>query len=381
MSGPKRGTWRLVHDPTPTRLDDLSQYAARQDTWLERNGSFVARYLGSEALTQARAARQRIEDCIDAGDPDTGFDAYGEAWALFNQLYRDAAEAKRRRRVEEQTRVQRRRLEDQVRARHAAEAVAGQCKDAWESTENQALLQRWVGVPERQGLVSALTSVGMGSPREVQEKVRVWQDRFAQALRLAGQRAEENARAVKACVPILRAATRALDGLNAGVLSPEDKKRFDDLRGALRETAEGALAREDLPALRKAVRFMNDLHAEYEPRIKAAQLEKATQVWRAALVTCGYAVKLRTDPSGAVVLEASSFPMKNVNVRVRPDSEEVNLEVNGAKGHAGCVRDIQSLQAELSRQGVELKMTDWGSGNPGGVMQQQAAKIVVGGAR
>jgi len=381
MSGPKRGTWRFVYDPTPTRLADLAQFAARQDVWLEQHGSFVGRYLGNEALARARAARDLVHHYITLGDPDAGFDAYGQAWALFNQLYRDAAEAQRRRRIEEQARVQQRRLEDHAKAQRAAEAVAGQCRDAWESTENQALLQRWVDAPERQGLAAALTSIGMGLPREVQEKARVWQGRFAQALRQAGLRAEENARAVKACVPRLRVATRALDGLNAGVLPPEDRKRFDDLKDALRQTAESALAREDLPALRKVIRFMKDLHAEYEPRIKAAQLEKATEVWRAALVTCGYAVKLRTDRDGAVVLEASSFPMRSVNVRVRPDSEEVNLEVNGAKGHAGCVRDVQSLQAELARQGVELKMTDWGSGNPGGVMQQQAARIAVGGAR
>ena len=370
MSGPKRGTWHFVYDPTPTRLADLSRFVARQDAWLERHGSFIGRYLGNEALARARAARDRVRDCLAAGDPDSGFDAYGEAWGLFNQLHREATEAQRRRRLEEQARVQR-----------AAAALADQCRETWESSENQVLLQRWVDASERHQLAAGVASISVGSPREMQEKVRAWHDRFAQALRLAGQRAEENARAVRACVPRLRAATQALDGLNTVVLPAEDRKRFDDLRGALRETAEGALAREDLPSIQKAVRSMANLHADYEPRIKAAELEKATEVWRTALLTCGYAVKLRTDQDGAVVLEASSFPLKSVNVRVRPDSEEVNLEVNGAKGHAGCVRDVQSLQAELARQGVELKMTDWGSGNPGGVMQQQAAQIAVGGAR
>jgi hypothetical protein len=238
-----------------------------------------------------------------------------------------------------------------------------------------------VDASEHHQLAAGVASISVGSPREMQEKARAWHDRFAQALRLAGQRAEENARAVRACVPRLRAATQALDGLNTVVLPAEDRKRFDDLRGALRETAEGALAREDLPSIQKAVRSMASLHADYEPRIKAAELKKATEVWRSALANCGYGVTLRAEPDGTMVIEASSFPMKSVNVRVRPDSEEVNLEVNGTRDHAACVRDVRSLQAELARQGVVLNMTDWGSGNPGGVMQQQAAQIAVGGAR
>ncbi len=56
MSGPKRGTWRIFYDPTPQRLADLSQFAMRQDAWLERHGSFVGRFLGNDALAQARAA-------------------------------------------------------------------------------------------------------------------------------------------------------------------------------------------------------------------------------------------------------------------------------------------------------------------------------------
>jgi len=370
MSGPKRGTWHFVYDPTPTRLADLGQFAMRQDMWLERNGSFVGRYLGNGALARARAARDRVRECLAASDPDSGFDAYGEAWGLFNQLHREATEAQRRRRLEEHARVQR-----------AAAALADQCRETWKSSENQALVQRWVDVPERYRLAETLTSIGAGTAREVQEKVRAWQNRFAQALRLAGRRAAENARAVKACVPALRSATRAVEGMNADVLPRAEHRRFEDARARLHQEADDALTREDLQVLQNATAGMKALVAEYEPKIRAAQLKKATEVWRTALVNCGYGVALRTEPDGTMVIEASSFPMKAVSVRVRPDSEEVNLEVNGAKGHAGCVRDVQSLQAELARQGVELKMTDWGSGNPGGVMQQQAAQIAVGGAR
>jgi len=370
MSGPKRGTWHFVYDPTPTRLADLRGYIARQDAWLERHGSFIGRYLGNEALARARAARDRVRECLAAGDPDSGFDAYGEAWGLFNQLHREATEAQRRRRLEEHARVQR-----------AAAALADQCRETWESSENQVLVQRWVDVPGRYQLAETLTSIGAGTARDVQEKARAWQNRFAQALRLAGRRAAENARAVKACVPALRSATRAVEGMNADVLPRAEHRRFEDARARLHQEADDALTREDLQVLQNATAGMKALVAEYEPKIRAAQLEKATEVWRTALVNCGYGVALRTEPDGTMVIEASSFPMKAVNVRVRPDSEEVNLEVNGAKGHAGCVRDVQSLQAELARQGVELKMTDWGSGNPGSVMRHQDARISVGGAK
>jgi hypothetical protein len=370
MSGPKRGTWHIVYDPTPTRLADLGQFAARQDAWLERHGSFIGRYLGNEALARARAARDRVRECLAAGDPDSGFDAYGEAWGLFNQLHREATEAQRRRRLEEHARVQR-----------AAAALADQCRETWESSENQVLLQRWVDVPERYRLAETLTSIGVGTAREVQEKARAWQNRFAQALRLAGRRAAENAREVKACVPALRSATRAVEGMNADVLPRSERRGFEDARARLHQKAEDALTREDLQVLQNATAGMKALVADYEPKIRAAQLKKATEVWRTALVNCGYGVALRTEPDGTMVIEASSFPMKAVNIRVKPDSEEVNLEVNGAKGHAGCVRDVQSLQAELARQGVELKMTDWGSGNPGSVMRHQDARISVGGAK
>ena len=243
------------------------------------------------------------------------------------------------------------------------------------------LVQRWVDVPGRYQLAETLASVGAGGVREVQEKARVWQSRFAQALRQAGQRAAENARAVKTCVPALRSTSQAMDEVNADVLPRPERRRFEDARARLRDEAEEAMTREDLQVLQNATAGMKALVAEYEPKIRAAQLKKAAEVWQSALTNCGYGVALRTEADGTVVIEASSFPMKSVNVRVRPDSEEVNLEVNGARDHTTCVIAVQSLQAELSRQGVELKMTDWGSGNPGGVMQQQAAQIAVGGAR
>ena len=87
MSGPKLGIWNFQYDPTPTRLDDLSRFVAKQDAWLGRHGSFIKRNLGSSAFERAQSARDLIDEYIDAGDPDSGFDAYGNAWSLFNQLY------------------------------------------------------------------------------------------------------------------------------------------------------------------------------------------------------------------------------------------------------------------------------------------------------
>jgi hypothetical protein len=231
----------------------------------------------------------------------------------------------------------------------------------------------------RYGLAGALSAIGTGAPGEVKAKAVAWQGLFAQALRFAGQRAAENARAVKALVPALRAATQAVGAMNADTLPRTERRRFEDAKARLRDEAEDAVTREDIGVLQSAVTRMKALVSEYEPKFKAAQLKKATEIWRSALANCGYGVTLRTDPDGTMVIEASSFPMKAVNVRVRPDSDEVNLEVNGAHSHAACVKDVQLLQAELARQGVALTMTDWGKGDPGGVRQQQGARISMGG--
>jgi len=370
MSGPKRGIWRLYYDPTPARLADLSQYAMRQDAWLQRNGSFVGQFLGGEALACARAARDLVQHYLTLGDPDSGFDAYGQAWALFNQLYRDAAEAQRRRRVEEQARTQR-----------VAESLVSQCRELWQTPQNQTLVQRWVDRADCCQLAQTLAAVGTGTAREVQNKARAWQDRFGQTLRLAGERAAQNAKAVRSCVPALRSAAQAMGEVNADALPPLERRRLEEARARLRGEAEDALTREDLQVLRSAVAGMNALVAEYGPKVRAAQLKKATEAWRTALANCGYGVALRTEPDGTMVLEANGFPMKSVNVRVRPDSEEVNLEVTGRTDHKACVKDVQSLQAELARQGVMLKMTDWGAGTPGGVTQHSQARASVGGAR
>lgn len=152
MSGPKRGTWRIVYDPTPQRLADLSGFAGKLDVWLERHGRFLEAELGTDALAQAHAARDQVYEQLDVGDPDQGFDDYGVAWAVFNELHDRAHKARRerehRQRLEqeqqqraEQERQQRleqdrrQRLELERRQRldqeRAASALVDDCFAAW----------------------------------------------------------------------------------------------------------------------------------------------------------------------------------------------------------------------------------------------------------
>jgi hypothetical protein len=395
MSGPKRGTWRIYHDPTPARLADLEQFAANQDAWLARNGSFIERFLGREALERARSAYTRVLDCVDSGDPDSGFDRYGQAWEIFNELRRQATEAKQqahvqrqlreqqRRFAEHQLRIQRQQREDQRRLaqqRAAAEALR-ECQEAWQDSESQALLRRWMDPSECHRLAAALEAAAVGSPEQVQEKSRAWQNSLRTVLAAANRRAAENARAIRECRPALSTARQLLDSLNISVLTDSQRNGFSRLKRQLQTQVDEALSAENLRELRLFIAQIRELAARYQPQIKAAELEKASQVWRDALTRCGYSVVSRTGPDGAVILQASSFPMKSLNVEVRPDTKEVRLDVNGKHDHAGCVKDVQSLQAELARQGVQLTMTDWGTGKPGGVGRQLSQGLSIGGAR
>ncbi len=389
MSGPKEGVWQFVRpDPTMTRLDDLSAFAEKQRAWLDRSGGFIRRYLGEDALASARAAYDRIQECIDAGDPDEGFDAYGAAWALFNRLHREAVEAKRRQVAEQQRRererqdlARQRQQEALQRQREAAAALLAECRAAWDDAEDQALLARWGDRAEFHRLESALGPAACGSPEFVLRSLHTWQDALTQALGLAHGRAARNAQEVRSYVPSLRASLEAVGGLNVEILSSRDRTRFNSLKAALQREAEDALSGEDLRGLRSAIARLQGLPAEYQPKIKAAELRKASQVWKDALVTCGYAVSSRKGPDGSIIIEASSFPMKSLSVQVLAGTDHVKLDVNGKHDHAGCVKDVQSLQAELARQGIQLTMTDWGAGRPGGVQQQQAGRVTTGGAR
>jgi len=368
MSGPKRGTWRIPYDPTAKRLDDLSHFATKLEAWIERNGSFLEHNLGTQALVEAQCAYEIVLSCVDEGDPDEGFDRYGDAWALFNALHRDACEARRRRIAESR--------EKQKRA--ACELLAG-CKQAWAEEANQRLLSRWLEAGERTRLASGLDTAGTGSAEEIQRKTRVWKADLRCALDLASHRAGRNAKAVRAAVPDLRNAVQALGRLNVALLPDDERKRFARAKKRLEKAADTALAQEDLAGLRSAVKKVKDLASRYEPKVKSAELRKAAKAWQAALANCGYAVASREERDGTLVLEATGFPTRSVSVRVRPGTEEVLLNVGRGHDHSRCVRDVQALQAELGRRGVELSMTDWGKGKPGSVEQRSVSNVSVGG--
>ncbi|UCD29389.1 MAG: hypothetical protein JSV03_02585, partial [Planctomycetota bacterium] len=210
MSGPKRGSWRFSYDPTPEQLDDLSHFAAKQDAWLRRNGGFIRRYLGNEALERAQAARDVIDDCIAAGDPDDGFDAYGEAWDLFNQLRREATRAKHL--------EQERRRRKQLRQQRDAAKMLAECNAIWQDQDTQALLLRWARPREHKDMASALQALGNCPTHKVTHEAQAWRRRLEYLLNTANSRAQENAKAVAACVPQLRSAVQRLGELDLSVL-------------------------------------------------------------------------------------------------------------------------------------------------------------------
>jgi len=369
MSGPKRAQWFFVYDPTPARLADLRAFAARQVAWLHQHGSLVGRYLGNEALQRAQAARDMVQSCIDDGDPDAGFDAYGDAWSLLNRLYREAQVAMRE--------VERKKREKQ---RLAALDILSDCEDVWQSVENQAVLRRWADRLELGRLASELRDAGRGSPQQIQEKAKVWFDRFDKAMEAASQRARENAKAVQARIPSLHAALRSLGNLNADLLSKEEKGGLAAEKVRAQEDAEKALLAEDIEAVEASTSILKDLTLRYEGKIKAAQLEKAREVWQAALAGCGYSVTLRHDSDGTIILQASSFPTRSAKVQLAPGTDEARLDVGDDHG-THCVKDVQALQTELARRGMQVTVTDWGRGKPVTAQRPVDRTITAGGER
>lgn len=369
MSGPKRVRYRFEYDPTPTRVDDLAFFFSKQVAWLERHGEFIRRELGHRASEEARATLRTVQECIDLEDPDAGFDCYGACWATLNGLHRQASRASRERQCRERQRRQR-----------AAGAAVRNCHEAWASRENQALLQRWGSAAERHALEQKLCELANGTPSDVQGKARKWFGRFEQAVKSASDSAQQNARSVRSCVPRLSAALQALGELNVGILPSEEQARLQAVRPRLRQAAEAALQAEDLKGLRSAIRRLKRCATKYRRLVKAAEFRKATEVWSEALAHCGYAVRSRTEADGTVVLEATSFPMKAVRLELSSGKDEATLDVGDQSGGARCVRDVQSLQAELSRRGMVVTVTDWGRGRPGPVARHLAQNVNAGGA-
>jgi len=372
MSGPKEAVWYFVHDPTPTRLDDLEHFASKQDTWLEKHGSFIKRYLGDKAFAAAIQARHRIDECISMGDPDTGFDAYGAAWQLFNELHQQAREEKQR---EDYNRHQ-----EQFERQRTATKLLSECRALWEDAENQALLKRWVDPKKLQKLLTSLESTASGAPEEIQQEAMAWQKRFDQTLREATKAAQENTKAVQDCMPKLQAVLETLGKLNTDALDNMEKFNFRLYKKRLQQKAEDAFQEEDLPLLVRYIESLNNIATEYGQKVKTAEFRKATEVVRSALSKCGYSVSLRTEASGTTVLQATGFPFKSVDVEMNPGTEGMKLNVVDERG-SHCVKDVQSLQTELARQGLCLKITDWGKGNPRTIEQRLNSNLTVGGLK
>jgi len=367
MSGPKRGTWNIPYDPTPARLDDLESFTEKQDQWLHRHGRLIERYLGKEALFEALEARRQVEACIEAGDPDEGFDAYGRAWGVFNGLYRRAQDERRHQEYQQRQRRQ-----------QAAERLADDCKALWRDVEDQALLRRWINKGVLANLRASLESVAGGGLKNVRTKARQWRSEFIRTLDTARKMAGQNRKAVQAQIPRLKKAVETLDTIDANLLP--DREEFQREKNRLRQAADQALTDEEQGVLVESIRLLRELATVYERKVKIARFEKAAGTVRAALASCGYAVMCRREADGTVVLQASSFPFKSVNVQMSPETREMKLNVKDERG-AHCVDDIGSLQAELARQGMDLKMTDWGKGKPRSVHQHHEQNLRIGGNR
>ena len=372
MSGLKRGIWYIPYDPTPTRLADLEHFSTKQDAWLERHGPFVRRYLGKEAFATAQAARDLVDKYIKARNPDRGFDAYGRAWNLFNQLYRKAMNTKQQQRRERQERLGRQR---------AVTRMLAECKAVWQDSENQKLLRRWADRSELQDLANAQETLSTGKPSQIQRKAQAWQKRFDKTLRAATEASQENTKAMQETLPKLEASLDTLGKLNVDGLDDDElKKHFWQEKERLHQQAHDAILKEDPSVLVLAINSLNQLATDYEPKVKMAQFQKATDAVGKALSNCGYSVTSRYEANGSIVLQATGFPFKSANVEMNPDTDEMKLNVSDEHG-SHCVRDVKRLQAELTRQGLQLKMTDWSKGEPQSVHEHLGQNLTLGGAK
>ncbi len=355
MSGPKRGIWYVPYDPTPTRLADLRRFAAKQDAWLQRHGSFIAFYLGNATLEKARVARNMIDPYITERNPDRGFDAYGSAWTLFNQLYREA--------IQVQKQQEQQRLQERLRREKAAHRLVSECRLLWQDKANQVLLQRWIRRADLARLAESLSQAGVGGYTSMRKKARAWKADFENLIAQATRCAERNSKAIREYLPCVSDAIRNLTDLNVEALTEEERRHFEIQKDGLVQAIQDALSRENMPALKSTYSQVNALEKDYRSKIIKAEFDKASAAVREALLKSGYSIGTRKEADGTVVFQASGFPFKSVNVEMNPNSRQMKLNVSDERG-THCVQDVQSLQTELARQGMKLKITDWGKGKP-----------------
>ena len=390
MSGPKEGYWDFDYDPTPTRLADLSRFATKLDTWLNRHSSFIRYNLGDKALESARTARSLIEKHIKAGNPDKGFDAYGAAWVLLNRLYREAIDAKRKRqrqkhheqlkrqqqqqeRYEQLKRRQQREHRERLKQQQAATRLFSECKAVWQNSENQTLLKLWADQRELRNLAAALQAVAFGTPQQMQRKAQGWQQRFEHLLDAAAKRAEQNSKAVQEYAPRVQAEIQKLGELNLTVLTDDEQTHFRVKKDRLLQVIEDALSNEILEELASTFGDLRSLAEKYSTKVKTAQFQNAVKFVREALSRYGYSVTSRTEANGTRVLQASGFPLKSFLVEMNPNTNNMKLNVNGE-----CKDSVQVLQAELAKNGMVLTMTDWGNAKPQSVHEHLQQNLRLG---
>lgn len=368
MSGPKRGVWYVPYDPTPARLADLKRFAAKQDVWLQRHGSFIKCYLGDEELSKARAARNLINQYIDARNPDGGFDAYGSAWTKFNRLYRQAKEVRKQQ--------ERQKLQERLQREKATQRLVSECKLLWQNKANQALLQRWIPSGELSSLANRLSQAGTGGYTSIRKKTRAWKTDFENLIAEATKRAETNSKVIREYLPCVSTSIRNLSDLNVEALTEGARKHFEAQKDELVQSIQDALSQESMSDLRSVHDHISTMENEYQVKIRRAEFDKASVAVRQALSKCGYSIDIRKEADGKVIFRASGFPFKSANVEINPNSDQMKLDVNDEHG-THCVKDVQSLQTELARQGIKLRINDWGKGKPQAIQKNLQQRLFI----
>lgn len=367
MSGPKRGSYYIWHDPTPRRLADLGRFCGQLDQWVERNGGFLRRHLGEEGLNEASQARSEVRQLLATGDPDQGFDAYGRAWATFNRLWSEAAAARDKRRLlQDQKQLEREAAHWQriQEARAEADQEIEECRELWHDPGHQVLLSRWTPARIRQVLQASLESLTSANLEEVPAQAAHWQRRFQITLQSAADAAEDNARVLAELTPLIRQDLAQLAALNLEVLPEKQLKRMEEECAGLTEQVGLAVAEEDEGAVEEAHQRIQGFLTRTRPILQAAQLSFAGRKWQDALRQLGFAVRERQGIDGALVLEAEAFPLRRLEVQLAAGSDEVRLNVDPEHDTRQCHQDVQSLQKILRSAGIRLEMTDWGRAEP-----------------
>jgi len=356
MSGPKRG--RIVfeiyqYDTTEIRINDLETASAKLQNWLHKQSRFIIKYLGNEALEQAQQTYQRVLDCIRDRLPDEGFDSYGQAWQLFNRLWRKAVRVKNERKKQLQ------------QAAREIELIVKECHEMWNDEDSQMLMKRWITEEEQEELGYYLRFLRDRRPIESQRKVRGWQEKFQMAIEKAQILAEKNSKRIAIIIPEIKESLESLSSVNLALLSPEEKHEKDLLIKSLRLRADISIADENPEELQDLLGEMKSLSSALNEKVTSREDELVYRAWEGALKKLGYKVKIRQDEkTGERIIEASALPASTLTATFKKDSQEVALNVNGEYDHTQCVNDINSIQQALSSFGARLDMTDWGRANP-----------------